>query len=93
MKHIKTFEILNNWIPDNGDYVICGGNNTWDNKFSKFISNNIGILKNHLSNQYRIDYDYIDPDTMYLTNLEDIKYWSNDKKELEEILLAKKFNL
>ena len=93
MKYIKSFEKLNYWKPDKGDYVICGGENTSNIKFSEFIPNHIGILVNHLSNQYRIDYDYIDPDTIYLTNLKDILYWSSDKKELEEILIANKFNI
>jgi len=93
MKYIKTFERINYYIPEKGDYVICGGNNTWDSKFAKFISNNIGVLINHLPNQYRIDYDYIDPYSIYLTNRKDILYWSSDKKELEEILQANKFNL
>jgi len=94
MKYIKKFETVNEYYaPEKGDYVICGGRYTWDNNFSKFISNNIGVLQNNLASQYEVYYDYIDPDTTYLTNLEDMKYWSKDKDELEEILNTIKFNI
>lgn len=89
----KLYE-MNDGKPEVGDYVICSGTYTANKKFGEYVSHSIGIFKNRINKTIRIDYEYNQNfGEMYLCDFDDILYWSKDKKELEEILIAKKFNI
>lgn len=106
MKYIKLYEELNVNEPKAGDWIICEED---DNEIRSFIDNNIGrIISKESYPQtgvfyYIVEYDNVPYDIMsrfrfYPGNCrnmlrEEIKYWSNDKSELESILQAKKYNI
>lgn len=99
MKHIKLYDHNIN-KPEKGDYVICDATNF--DSLKSIIDSNIGVISdinnNRQRNGYNIDVDYInvlEQRGCFTVNmmLNEILYWSKDKKELEEILVAKKYNL
>ena len=87
---------MNQGKPEVGDYVICyDGLNYRENEFIKDkIGKIIDYVNNHIY-QYWIIYDNI-PDSLrdgkfngedyLLVSNNSIKYWSNDREELESIL-------
>ena len=90
--------------PKPGDYVIC--QDSIENiRLNNFINNNIGqIIKHSKPGGYVIcKYNNIPKDILrffkhsspnsILMSINEIKYWSPNKKELETILLSKKFNI
>jgi len=105
--NFKLYEKLNDGVPEVGDYVICGGKFLIGSHklFRNAVINNIGKIINYDSTyKYTINYNYkfggninyytnLEGDNNYYTNSEDILYWSKDKKELEQILQANKFNI
>lgn len=109
MKYIKTFEKINVNKPKAGDYVICGGEYSSNMNFINHIKNSIGLVTSIDKNSYeklfiiKYDYDYNQFDLeieynenkmdLYTTRINDIKYWSKNKEELELILAANKYNL
>lgn len=74
MKHLKTFEYINFGKPEVGDYVIL--------KNKPEYSNQIGIITNKFSVFYIIKFE-----NKLIKSFDfDIKYWSKNKKQLEEKL-------
>jgi len=106
MKHLKLFEKYNIGEPVLGDWVICKDMDYPINKeLTSFINNNVGkIVSNNLSGYwvYWVKY-YNIPDDLKICfrdskmsmRRKDIKYWTipTNKKELETILQANKYNL
>lgn len=101
MKHIKSFESLN--TPQIGDYVLYKKNNSEIIDIYDFLNNNIGQYigdKNHLmvikydNIPFEIEQNYFNKtkNTINL-NPRDIIEFSPNKKDLELILKAKKYNL
>ena len=92
MKYLKLYEENIENVPEIGDYVIC--EESLDNITKEFISNNIGkiIGIDEFGQYYIVKYDYnVMPEmVMYLDEI--IKF-SKDRTELEEYLMAKKYNL
>jgi len=83
-----------------GDYVITKSQNA--GLISIFTDNNIGqLLKYYNNNGCRIKYDnipknlkgFFDNTDVRGFDLNQIIYWSKDKKDLEVILASKKYNL
>jgi len=87
--NFKIYERFNEGKPEVGDYVICSGE-FW--QYDDVSPNNIGQITIIDEWQYEITYKFNDHH-YYYCNLEDIKYWSKDKKELDMILNTKKFNI
>ena len=109
MKYLKTYETLNESLdPEIGDYVICKEEGAFNSIFD-FTSNNIGKFVefeevDYSHAHYIIAYENVPKKIAdYFINgsinrgrrmyRHEIKYWSKDKKELEIILTANKYNL
>ena len=101
------YESINDQEPKIGDWVICELHKMTDipayYKYNEIISNNIGQLveineKKELNciikyfNNIGKDNNWFYDDHTCV-NMNEILYWSKDKKELEDILAAKKYNL
>lgn len=108
MKYIKTFENhKEEWRPklEIGDYVVLNPD-TFDNNFNNFIKNKIGtVISMYIENSQtavRVKYDNVplefkymflrDSDEIIFT-LNNVKYFSKNKKDLEYILSEDKYNL
>jgi len=103
MKHLKTYESLSD-KPEIGDYVICEDEEIISNNtFRPFIKNNIGqiIEIDEKPPEYNIKYenipthllnDYFYDDARYFYRKE-IKYFSDNKEDLEILMNANKYNL
>lgn len=109
MKHLKSFENNTQIDPEIGDYVICYeeiDSRIDDDGLAHFLSNNIGkiVRINSLpSIRYSVEYENIP--TKLDTWFHDIKlncremreseiiHWTKNKKELETIITANKYNL
>jgi len=106
MKHVKKYESINEKEIEIGDYVICEyGTNS---AVSEFTSHNIGILIKIDINErypYYVKYENI-PDVrkildetigtkrnLLIFNKTEILYWSEDRIDLEPIVITKKFNI
>jgi len=104
MKHIKVYDNLDNNEPEEGDYVICK-EHSLNKYFVLFLENNIGKIIKINDYRYFITYDNIPEECndyfmLYFCNFKtrdffksEIKYWSKNKKDLEIILQANKYNL
>ena len=109
MKYIKKFEEINNVVgPKIGDYVLCNEKPNNYNDLDIFLSNNVGNLIEIINNPvypYKVTYDNI-PNNLKsggfivknskffrLFGKDELKYWSEDKKELEAILAGNKYNI
>ena len=103
MKYIKKFELLDEKIyPKVGYYVIMETSSV-DNYLVNFIESNIGIISNVFKNKNTIvcvSYDNIPyninsyfESNLRQFNINQIKYMSEDKSELEYIINANKYNL
>ena len=95
----KMFESINNNEPMEGDFVICDSElyNRISSDVATYFANNIGeiisIISNNGKKSYRIEYKNF-PFSRLLPGLKvfnysDIKYWSNNHKELDDILKIK----
>jgi hypothetical protein len=105
MKHLKTYE--ENTFQDLrlGDYVLCkiemkNVDRYFDINYLKFIEDNIGkvVLINENGGYVRIEYDKNVPGNDMIVNytfldINNIKYYSKNREDLEEILSAKRYNL
>jgi len=101
MKYIKTFENYNIGIPEVGDWVICEQSSVFAD-ITEFISNNIGRIIDFESKskieQYVVKYynakmiPFNDGFTRNI-RIKEIKYWSNNKEDLEPYILANKYNI
>ena len=104
MKYIKKFENLKNKL-EIGDYVLCeeklDHEYTTDIIMENFSSTHIGkYVANKDDNICLIEYkkipdiikDYFDGNNRQIL-IEEIKYFSKNKKELELILVTNKYNL
>jgi len=100
--NFKLFETINVGKPEIGDFVICNEDDS-TSEVTYFTSNNIG---KYIKYNYDIEYHYAIyyEDTpkdlgVYFSNgernmtLDEIKYWSKNKEELEYIIKTNKFNL
>ena len=104
----KIYEAINQGKPEVGDYVICD-DILAEGPVKNFILNNIGKYITYNKNthySYIIEYDNIPNDIIQKfkknafhgdnckrMGIDEIKYWSKDKEELEEILAENKYNL
>lgn len=89
------YESINNGKPKKGDYVIVDFRGDIITKIGQ-----ITYIKYNSYLPYLIEYDddfnYYDYglyDKYISINLDEIKYWSKDKKELETLIQANKYNL
>ena len=88
--NFKLFE-LNNNNPEIGDYVICDAIDIYDANlnFEEFRVDNIGKILKIDSGIYSIYYEYNvinkKSNIIYNGTKDEIKYWSKNKKELEEL--------
>ena len=101
--NFKIYEKVNDENePKIGDYVICSTDFTQE---QKFIQNKIGkLIYIDIDNEYPycIKYDDI-PSRLYSTTVDEIRvltykksniiHWSKNKKDIELILIANKFNI
>jgi len=92
--NFKLYE-MNEDKPEVGDYVICDGKYTLNPEYREFIDTHIGkLIRINISIKcYVIEYFYPNRGSEYTINLEDIKYWSKNRNELEIILQTNKFNI
>jgi len=107
MRHLKLYEELNIDQPERGDYVIAVcTENVSNKKMLEFVNNTIGKLM--LSEydslidtfEYTVKYDEIPEElSEYYFSISgtkcfyELKYWSKNKKDLETIISANKYNL
>jgi len=105
----KLYESINKGKLKIGDYVICDDKSDVPEHSIEFIKNNIGKYVKFITNSvysYIIEYENIPnecksefEENMFndincrRMELKEIKYWSKDKKELEEVLAANKYNI
>jgi len=87
MKHIKTFETLNQNKPQIDDYVICQpkSHRAFHEDNTYFIAKITNIAP---ENDFRFEYyttkrTYKNIEKVYYVNLDEIKYWSTNKKEIK----------
>lgn len=107
MRYLKTFENLN-IEPEVGDYVICETNEGFaKNVINSIISRNIGQIIKITDDYYKylVYYDCDIPPNLKgffndnedghcrLLGINEIKHISKNKKDLEIILNANKYNL
>jgi len=106
MKHIKTFEKLNQKKPQVGDYVICQDE---EDDLISFMNNNIGKIIDISHNDkipFDIEYENIPSNIQnyfgFNNNIknnnrvmsrEEILYWSKNKEDLKQIILQRKYNI
>ena len=102
MKFIKNFENTNINIPKVGDYVICQEKKYDKSDISDFLKNNIGqiICSFENSELFSIKYSNIPDDLKFFFKkncrgmfINEIKYYSKNKKDLEIYITANKYNL
>lgn len=98
-----------NPLPKVGQYVIMDATSSSNSTFKNFVENNIGEIVGlrkyfHLTPDIRVEYENIpeslilitdnrDGKSIFFNYIEDIKYISDDREELEAILASKKYNL
>ena len=90
--NFKLYESFNEGKPEIGDYIILyPRNNTVMMSFVDKIGkiSDIFITSDKIL-KYSADFD---ENRLFNIELDRIDYWSKNKKELEEILDAKKYNL
>jgi len=105
MKHLKTFETLNQNEPQIGDYVICQELNAIE-EINLFLGNNIGkiVFVGERKMFFCVQYTNIPRNISdrfgygSITNArnmrrDEIKYWSDNKENLETLLSTNKYNL
>jgi len=107
IKEYKWHKILNNNRPEKGDYVICQEDGKLDEFLSLNIGQ-VKYIDSYdkIDTLYTVGYDKISYEVrsyfskrieynQYLRNMliEEIKYWSKNKEDLEVILQANKYNL
>ena len=106
MKYLKKYEDTNINKPKVGDYVLCEEKYTENvtvqyQDVLNFISNNVGVIKFIRNNDFYVAYNNVpqeltrffrDENSRRMENSE-IKYWSDNKEELEAILASKKYNI
>lgn len=103
----KVYESINQDELMSGCYVIVQSSN-YKEELRDFIKNNIGYLKKisiyagdrTRTKQCHVEYENIPheiidffEDNIRIFTSENIKYWSENKEELEKILAANKFNI
>ena len=98
MIYLKTYEELNIDEPKVGDWVICYATFNIDDELKKFLSTAIGKIRDiNQRNNYCYNV-YFEDMPKNLENpidfeLIEIKYWSENKEDLEYIIAAKIYNL
>ena len=107
MKYLKFFENeqISKKLPNVGDYVLC--DESFKTELNNFINNNIGkIIKiehdSHIT-EYLVEYDlnliplgikkYFIYNNRRLFIIDEITHHSDNKDDLELILLSKKYNI
>ena len=102
----KLYEAINQGEPEEGDYVICKEVENYSigpPSIKDFVENNIGQFVDFtvgLIYAYIVKYENV-PDEIEENfekncrrfNIIEIKYWSKNRKDLEELLAIKKYNL
>jgi hypothetical protein len=101
MKYIKKYESINIHEPKVGDYVIVDVDTTYK-IIKNYLDDKIGIINKLDEIGYLIEFEDSFPDDFWeITNVDrkitvfkrEIKYWSENKKELESLLFSNKYNL
>ena len=103
MKYLKTFEEINIGEIEIGDYVSVKLDEIWSDIIN-YLNGKIGIVKkiNSGDPKYLVEFEEDFPN--YFSNITDhdreitfyereIEYFSKNKKELESILIANKYNI
>ena len=102
MRHIKNFESVNQDKPEIDDYVICnivGGDTEIDDYINSNIGKYIEFVRDNMTFPCRIQYDEMSYELeeyagkILNVDLDEIKYWSKNKEELEYLVASKKYNL
>ena len=106
MKYLKKYEDTNINKPKVGDYVLCEEKYTENvteiyQYFLNFISNNVGVIKFIRNDDFYVVYNNVPQEVTKFFRDEnarrmetyEVKYWSDNKKELEAILASKKYNI
>jgi len=104
MNHLKLYEEINDESsePKVGDYVITKYMSADDDhEANLFVTKNIGQLYKIEKDKYTVKYENIPSMLHYYTSADsflnfkrrDIQKWSENKQDLETILLANKFNI
>ena len=92
----KIFESVNE-LPELGDYVIVDEKVGFRNEvLINFYKTNIGeIIKKNANNWYDVKYEnkLNMGSGLHIVEISGLKYWSHNKKELEDILINKKYNI
>lgn len=96
MKYIKTYEEVNDFetkpetTVKDGDYVIFVN----ENDAYSHINNKIGKVIRVRKVYGEIDIDFDKPiGRIYGLSLNSVKYWSPNKRDLEQILVSQNYNL
>lgn len=102
MKYVKSFETTQN-MPQVGDYVICIDYTFITKATRKFLENNIGKIISYYkgaANPYEVIFNNppsksIDFDSKGIRcfKREEILHFNKDKKKVEMLLIANKYNL
>ena len=88
MKYIKKYEELNQGEPKLDDYIIVNGEGIYSR-----LKNKIGYIKNSFPDSHQSTYKCIFDNDIWWINRSDIKYWSENKEDLEVIIEKNKFNI
>ena len=107
MKYIKKYESLNLHEPKIGDYVIVNIDTDYT-EIKNYLSDKIGIIKEMgewRAEDYIIEFEEYFPENFWefleITSnskimtiyKKEIKYWSDNKQELQKLLFLNKYNL
>jgi hypothetical protein len=99
MKYIKNFESINENEPKEGDFVITNTGLELDQYVGKinkklYDSGKCRYYVYYLNLPKSISYMVKFGDKYFtIFHREDIEYWSENEEELEDVLVAKKYNL
>ena len=88
MKYLKKFEELNRGEPKLNDYIIA-----YNKDSISQIKNKIGQITNDFPDSHQSTYKTIFDNEIWWINRSDIKYWSENKEDLESMIVINKFNL
>ena len=101
MIYLKTYEELNIDEPKVGDWVICYATFNIDDELKKFLSTAIGKIQDRNARSvfnYGVYFEYMPKSLDEWGNSIDfqkseIKYWSENKEDLEYIIAVNKYNI
>ena len=93
MKHIKLFEELTKDDVDFGDFVIVNSDYSEKN-IQDFLSTHIGKVIFFDDESIDVEYGELTPfPHSWVFTYDEVQHWSKNRKDLEDILKEKKYNL